>query len=63
MKSLNEITWDDILGKNCTCTYKKFYIIIQNNYVTIKGLKTYKTFIIRYDTIQKIKDRIKTECK
>ena len=64
MTKLNKITWEKLFTTN-NYKYKKFHIIIQNNYVTIRDLKTetYKTtFIIRYDTIKNIKGRIKAEC-
>lgn len=65
MEKLNNITWEKLFT-NSNYKYKKFHIIIQNNYVTIRDLKTetYKTtFIIGYnETIKNIKNRIKIAC-
>ena len=35
IKTLNKISWNDILGKICTCKYKNNKIVIHNGYITI----------------------------
>ena len=63
MKTLNKITWDDILGKNCTCTYKNNFIVLHNGYITIhNNNKNYlNAFIMSYNayTLSEIKEGIK----
>ena len=43
IKTLNKISWDDILGKICTCKYKNNKIVIHNGYITIVKNETYKS--------------------
>ena len=64
IKTLNKISWNDILGKICTCKYKNNKIVIHNGYITIVKNETYKSsfiFTISF-TLKNVKDRIKIAC-
>ena len=63
MKTLNEITLDDLLGKIIECTYKKYIIIVQNGHATIKtkdnGKYRYSFCIRNQYNIGDIKNEVK----
>ena len=62
MKTLNALTYDDILGIGTSAKYKKFTLDYSHGYVTLYYNKKYiNTFMTYSNAIGKIKKEIKNE--